>query len=458
MQNFNSYTSEITEATSLGAVEMNKPNSRTGELRIDILKRLIVAKTPLELAKGGTFVVKDIESALQSIETFKKDEKNFALKGDGEDFIMSNHLTKSKVFGGGFGGAGSGTIDTRRNECHQAAMCQAYVDHGLHDFEFYDDKIITQAFKQTKTDSDIKQILETPANWWESSYASMVALVKGGYLNKTQVYHRGDKQMVKIYALKDIAYKNNGFKPLKDDKWNPGDIWAISKDFNIDKELDTSSVGSFNKKLLEHFNTRRLVAISLKQSSLKSAPIVERNNEYPPDTDVHVIKKLQLESNKGNFWSNKGATIIYDDGEMNLKDNANGETVNAEIKGKKARGGSLGWGVMQEFMKRETGKILPAHAKGIRTIAKKIAKGSKRELKLFWTMFNHFYKNVRYEDFLEELNKKDWFWISSKLGCMYVLYYLDTHAGTKANNVITHFVNYAGSKSLDSGVYVKVGK
>jgi hypothetical protein len=458
MQNFNSFTSVIKEATSLGAGEMIKPNSRTGELRIDILKRLILAKTPLELAKGGTFVVKDIESALQSIETFKKDEKNFALKGDGEKFIMSNHLAKSKVFGGGFGGAGSGTKDTQRNECHQAAMCQAYLDHGMHDFDFFDDKIIAQSFKQTKTDSNEAQILETPENWWESSYASMVVLVKGGYLNKSQTFHRGDKQMIKLYAMKNEAYKNNGFKPLKDDKWNPGDIWAIAKDFNMDKELDTSSVGALNKKLLEHFNTKRLVGISLKQSSIKAAPIVELNNEYPPDTDVHKITKLMLESKGGDFWSSKGATIVYDDGAMTLKDNANGEAVKAEIKGKKARGGGISWGGMQEFMKRETGKILPPHAKGIKGLAKKIDKGSKRELKLFWTMFNHFYKNVKYEDFVEELNKKDWFWISAKLGCMYVLYYLDTNAGTKANNVITHFVNYAGSKSLDSSVYVKVGK
>ena len=71
---------------------------------------------------------------------------------------------------------------------------------------------------------------------------------------------------------------------------------------------------------------------------------------------------------------------------------------------------------------------------------------------------NHFYKKVKYEDFLQELEKKDWFWISAKLGCMYVLYYLSLNPGTKADNVVTHFVNYAGSKSLDSSVYVKVGK
>ena len=78
MKKFDSFVA-IKEATNLGGGELLKPNSRTGEPRLDILKRLIQDGTPLELAKGGTFVVKDIESALQSIETYKKDEKNFAL-------------------------------------------------------------------------------------------------------------------------------------------------------------------------------------------------------------------------------------------------------------------------------------------------------------------------------------------------------------------------------------------
>jgi hypothetical protein len=37
-------------------------------------------------------------------------------------------------------------------------------------------------------------------------------------------FHRGDKVMAEIYAKKTVAFKNNGFSPLKDDKWNPGFI------------------------------------------------------------------------------------------------------------------------------------------------------------------------------------------------------------------------------------------
>ena len=187
-------------------------------------------------------------------------------------------------------------------------------------------------------------------------------------------------------------------------------------------------------------------------------PLKEYNNEYPPDTDNHKLKKVALESNRGNFWSSKSATIEYDTGALNLKDNANGEAVKAEIKGSKARGGGLSWGVIQEFIKRETGKIIPDHAKGVKKIAQKIKKGDKRSIKIFYTMFKHFYPNVTDKEFYAELDQKDWFWVSAKLGSLYVCYYIDTNTGRKANAVVTQFVNYAGSATLDSSTYVKLGK
>ena len=54
MKNFLSFDT-VKEAVKLTPSELNKPNSVTGEDRLDILTRLIRDKKPLELAKGGTF-------------------------------------------------------------------------------------------------------------------------------------------------------------------------------------------------------------------------------------------------------------------------------------------------------------------------------------------------------------------------------------------------------------------
>ena len=448
--------------------EWEKPNGSTGEARIDILKRLIQDNKPIELAKGGSFKVTDIDNALSTIDAYvKADYKvGFTLNGEDGKVYKNTQIGKAKYFGGATGGAGSGTKDTKRNECHNVAMMQAFIDHGAQGIEYFDDKILEESYKKVKGDAKWTELADIPEDWMKSSYHITKQLMQDGYLKKDHQFHRGSKEMIKLYALKDIAYKNNGFKPLKDDKWNPGDVWAISKDFNLDKELDTSSVGAFNKKMLEHFNSKRLVGISLKGPMTKpNPPVSEHNNEYPPDTDNYKIVSLKLEADRGTFWSSKSTTVVYDDGQLMFKDNSPGENVKAEIKGKKARGGGLSWGVMQEFMRREIGKKLPDHARGIKAMAKKMSKELEGDIKrhravknIFYKMYNHFYKNESYDDFVENMKKQDWTWISARLGSLYVHYYLSINTGKKANSVITQFVNYAGSKSLDSSVYVKAGK
>ena len=465
---FKSFT--ITEAVKLTPEQLAKNNSKTGEARIDILMRLIQDKVPLELAKGGTFLVGDdhIDDAIAHCQNFKKNDSHYGRSGfpltdkDGNE-IKSNDLAKSKVMGGGTGGAGSGTKDTARNESHNACMMRAMVDDGWsNDLDHFDDARIAQAYKDNGSkhiDINTDQILETPDNWILSSYVISKFLAKEGYIHKGQVFDRAGPYMTLIYQMKNMAYKNNGFKPLKDDKWNPGDVWAVEKGLDLKKELDISSVGALNASIMKLFFERRLVAISLKGPEKSDPPPnKEYNIKNPPETPRHKLKQIKLESDRGDFWSSKGMELVYDSGSMTFKDNSPGGTNKAEIKGKKARGGGLSWGIMIDFIKRTAGKAPPEHAKGIKPIAKKISKGDKRATKLMFQLYSEFYKGTKQKDFEEQLQSKDWTWISAKLGALYVAYYLQKNIGTKADNIITNFVNYAGSDMLDSSTYVKVGK
>ena len=458
----------LVEAVKLTPSELEKQNSRTKEDRIDILIRLIKDKASLELAKGGSFTVGEIESALVNCALFKKNPDHFGKTGfpliatDGTEY-KSNDLAKSKVFGGGVGGAGSGTKDTERNESHNACMMRAVVDDGYNnELDHFDDARIAKAYKDNgpkNISTNTDKILETPENWWLSSYIISKWLAENGYINKNQTFDRGGPAMTLVYALKNEAYRNNGFKPLKDDKWNPGDVWAVDSGLDIKSELDTSSVGAFNRSIMNLFVDRKLVAISLKGPESKSPPPnAVYNLKQPPESPIHKLKEIKLESGRGDFWSSKGMEIVYDSGSMTFKDNSPGGTNKAEIKGKKARGGGLSWGIMIDFIKREARKGPPEHAKGIKPTAKKIAKGNARATKLMFGLFNHFYPSVPEKEFKEELAKKDWTWISAKLGALYVAYFLSKNTGTKANAMITNFVNYAGSDLLDSSTYVKVGK
>jgi hypothetical protein len=450
-KNFN--LGSIKEAVKLTPGELKKPNSITGEDRLDILVRLIRDNKPLELAKGGTFVVTDIDDAISQIEIFKKLGKPFNLHGDGKT-ISSSDLGKSSVFGGG-GGSGGGTLNTKITESHQCVLCQAMLDHGIQSEEFFQNPdILKAAYKQVDVDATLDEVLSVEDGWFHSSYESSVLLIKQGYINKSHKLHRNSKEMNTIYALKNVAYKNSDQKPVKDDKWNPGDFWAVEKSFDL-KSLDTSSITAYNKSLLQAFVDRQLVGISLKLVK-KKAKAKEYNIKLPPDTDDHKLLKILLQGEKrGTFWSNKGATIIFDEGKFELRAGSAGGAIKGEIALKTARGGGAGYGIMSDAMKLVFRKKIPDNGK-INQLAKKIVKGDKRSVTIFFELYSNFYNNDTFENFAKELSQKDVYWVGSKLACLYVVYNVDKNTGTKANRWLTKIINYAGSKSEDSSAYVKV--
>jgi len=449
----------LQEAVKLTPAELDKPNSITGEARIDILLRLIKDGKPVELAKGGSITIENTPDTIQKLLAFKKDQsdKKFAvsfLDTKGNPYTTSD-LGKSSVFGGG-GGSGGGSLNTKITESHQCVMCQAMLDHGVQDKDYFTHEILSLAYKKVFVDAKLDEVLSVEGSWFDSSYLTAVELIKNKYIHRNHTFHRNSKLMNGIYALKNVAYKNSDLPALKDDKWNPGDIWTIDKSFQL-KNLKTDNVLALNKSILEAFVNRTLVGISLKLV-VKKAKLTDYNVKLPPDTDDHKLLKVLLQGEqRGEFWSNKGATLVFDDGKMALKDNSPGGTVKAEIILKTARGGGASWGVMQDATKQIFRKNLPKFKSGIYKMAKAIdKKKDKKGIAIFWAMYQEFYKNDKYEDFLKNLESKDTNWISSKLGCLYICYYLSRNTGPKANRWITKIVNYAGSKSEDSSSYVKV--
>lgn len=467
-KSFNS--SPLVEAVALTPANLADRNNDTKEKRIDILARLIKAKEALELAKGGTFTVGNdyIDDALAHCANFKKNSDHYGRGGfpltdkNGKE-IKSNLLAKSRVFGGGVGGAGSGTKETARNECHNACMIKAMIDDGSnYEIEHFDSARIAKAYKDNGSQNlsvNTDTILETPEEWWISSYNNAKWIVDNGYVKKDHVISREGPDMNMVYLLKNKAYNNNGFKPLMNDKWNPGDVWAIEKGLNLQKELDVTSVGAFNKSIMALFTERRLVGISLKGPIKKYPPYNKVFNlRQPPESPNHKFKEIKLESTGGTFWSWKGMDIVYDTGTLNFKDGSPGKSNKAEIKGKKAKGGGLGWTIMQDFIKRETRITIPKHAGGIKKDAQSIAKKDTTKVKNMFTKYTIFYPGVKQKDFEKELFKKDWRWISAKLAALTVAEILQKNVGKKTDAIITNFVNYAGSDLLDSSTYVKVGK
>ena len=448
----------ITEGVTLGSSELRKPNSATKQPRTDILRDLINARTPLETKDGKHVLVTDIDSAMKAIDQFEVDNKNFNLHTD-RGLIKNTQLKKSKAFGGGGAGAGGGTDQTRVTESAQCLWCAALLELGpTTPMENVTEEHLKSAQRFIHVDAKFDEMMNISDAWKESSYLSAQKLIQEGYIKRGMHFHRNDRVMKSIYAAKDKAYKNTDLPKMSDDKWNPGDIWALDPSVDVSK-LDTTSIRGLQKSILDHFVNRTMVAISLKLVK-KTAKIKYYNIKLPPDTDDHKITSIggkSMSTGRGTFWSAKGGEIIVDGStKIIVRDNASFGTIKAEIMGKTARGGGAAWGYLATALRQVFGTRLPS-VRDISNVAQSAHAGNERDLKKIYDVFSKV-ERMTYEEFMEQISSSniDATWLHAKYGVCLFLEPLMSNGGSKADRAITKIVNYAASSSEDSSAFIKV--
>lgn len=458
MLNLKSFQTFLLEGTKLAPSELKKPATggpNAGSARTEILANKIRKQEPLTLAKGGEFLVTDTQAALASIEQFKNDGKVFKLIGKGGAEISISDLLKTPEFGGG-AGAGGGTAGTAIGESAQCVWMAAMLEIGsAMPIESFTDEVLTKAFKSVSVGkTSLKDILEIDEGWKVSSYLTAQYAIKNRIIEKGMTFHRDDSLMKAVYSAKNTAFKNNDFKPLPDDKWNPGDIWVADSDFSA-KEISTTTVEDMNDDILDLYLQKRLVGISLKKVS-KAVKGVEKNVERPAETEDYKYTAGHIKALKrGEWYTTKANYITHKDGQLDIRANSAFGSHKVEIKGKGARGGGASWGVMTDAAKRIYKKQLPKNS-ALRKEAKLIAQGDKKAIAKFTKMLQIIDKKISIGEVQEKLQdhgKNSDIWIHGKLGGLYVLN-LVAKGGQSANKFITQIINYAGSSTSDSSSYI----
>jgi hypothetical protein len=459
-----SFNSFLIEGTKLVPGELKKSATGgpfAGTPRTEILANKVRKQEPLTLAKGGEFIVIDVQAALASIEQFEKDGKAFKLIGKNDTQISSSDLLKTKEFGGG-AGAGGGTKQTAIGESAQCVWMAAMLEIGhAMPIESFTDEVLTKASKKASVGkTTLKEMLAIDDSWKMSSYLTAQYAIKNNIIERGMTFHRDDGLMKAIYAAKNKAFKNNDMRPLKDDKWNPGDIWVADADFKM-KELNTATVEGLNDDILDLYLQKRLVGISLKKVA-KGVTSTEKNVERPPETEDYVYTSSEIKSRvRGEWYTNKGVSILFKGGQLNLRANSAYGSHKAEIKGKGARGGGISWGPMTDASKRIYGKDLPKNSV-MKKEAQNIAKGNKSAIKNFTKLLQNVDKKISEDEVKKEISnlgseKEAAVWIHGKLGGLYVIEKV-IKGGQKANKFITQIINYAGSSTSVSSAYIKLSE
>lgn len=435
-----------------------------GMTRQEIVLAKIKDGKPFKLGgKGTSGTVKGISFDPKSLEfTYEKKTGSKVEKITVKPITSSKaNIFKDEDFGGG-GGAGGGTQQTAWAESAQCVWLVACQKNPSKKFEDFSEKDLKAAYDDTRCQvgsTKFDQIMSLGPDWHKSGYWTSKKLIENNLVNTKHVFHRDSAAMKQVYKNKKIAFKNSNLNELKDDKWNPGDFWAIEKNLNLNK-MDTSSIKAYNQELLQYFKDKKVVGISLKKVMRGNAKvsILNETDERPQGLSY---KKGILATDRGSFFTSKGGFIIFDGipgaSKMEIRTNAALSTHKVEIILKTARGGGAGWGIIIDIIKDVNGVVLPDNPKMVAE-SDKIVKGDESAIDRFWEKVKDSggYDSNKKDEFIEELKSKDKIWIHGKMGVVELIHQLETTTKKKADLIVNKINNYAGSVSDLSSVYAKV--
>jgi hypothetical protein len=426
--------------TALTPKELQKTNSKTGEPRIDILIKKIQNGEELELEDGGTFIVNNKDEVIQALKNELPISGVTLLDSEGNQ-ITTSKLKKSTDFGGGKG-SGGGAAQTDQQESAQS-LVNALSQKLGNDISVED--LTPENLKSVANKVDISSPLDSTIEFittspnWSDTLIHTSKLVND-FIGQDVEFHRGSSFVDNIYSSWNKARKADKLGGIKNDKWNPSDIWAVSPDVkSIEFKTDLAGL---NNQLIDLFDERKLVGISLKKLGPDSK-ITVRAKEFQTEKDGYVEATVSPTS--------KDAYINFSSGaRMQLRTFSNdGTSFQGELKGKSANQGKIGGGVLRSILSRNGLDLIPSQQETLNNAV---------------TLSDDFIKEFielakKYGEFTitpEELKEKSTDWVTSKFQALSVIKSLEDGSKENVEDALTDIINYAGSTSSISSVHLKV--
>jgi len=237
------------------------------------------------------------------------------------------------------------------------------------------------------------------------------------------------------------------------DKWNPADIWLVKPNLIAHNFGQYKSILELNQFLLEKFNNKEIIGVSLKQVG-KTAK-VQTFNEGP---QVQV-EYSGFDVGKTGFVNALNGTLYWNDGSMIIRNFGRPENVSGEINGKFAQGGKVGHGPLLNIMK----KIVP----GFNTLPH-------QQITSMYNntpdkLYRHLYTQMKMLDttakpaytidqFKAEVEAKDntLNYLISKYQVSDIMQAVKKMTKSQRNKMIQAFIGYASSSTEVSSIFYKV--
>lgn len=448
--------------TKMSRAEWEKFKAGTGDLRTDILKEAIQAGSPVSDINGNDLFIKNSTENLRAIDDFVKNsgQSTFDVTLTDGKVIKSSTIGKSPLFGGKGAGAGAtgATADAESLQCiYLAAMLGEGTDKP---YSHFSKATLKSYVSKVQTDVPFERYIKAPDAWHESGYVTAKHLIDKGFVKKDHILHRGSPTMDAIYNAKTKALRAEGKPPMQNDKWNPGDIWAVKQSLSITNTLDDTSIDKLNQTILKAYQNRSIVGISLKQiSSLRFNAKHSEYNITEKEIPIYRFSSVLMRSPSGTFWSSKYGLIYFGNKKADIRAPNLFSALNFEVQGQGARGGRVGYTQIAYSAKQHLNFTLPENST-LKTDARLMTgtNPSKRKIDEFWKMVSFVDSSLDRSTWESGLKESTADKIHAKLGIAYICYAIMKAPAQNRNAFVTETMNVALAQTNDSSAYVKVEK
>jgi hypothetical protein len=439
---------------SLSPAELEKPFTSKSEFKdqyddrgerfLDKLKN----QEPFEL-NDGTQVVLDPKATTDAIKALQS--KDYKTLGKGKVFIDTkgnayglSAFKKTPEFGSG-AGQGGGTENTDVQESAQSvvnSIAYKILEKTISAGDLTPENL-TAAYAVSDVTAGLDSIIEyvTSKKQWTPTFVNTANLLLRTFPSKSLQQHRGSSFVKSIYNA-FAAAKKKANSSLNSDKWNPADIWMVDESI-LGIEFPTV-LEELNGMLVELYNDRKLVGISLKQ--LSGAGEIKVYN-----LDKDATKSYQYKGYDSRP-TNNNTVLLYDDGSITFRTFNFAGNFAGEIKGKKAAHGKIGQGPINDVLRSNDLPVLPSS----KDLQVEFKSNNQKLIDDFYQSYSTVVENISPEEFKALIQSKDLNWLVSKYLSTKLAFTINSLEPDRQNEVISDMLSYASSSTKSSSVFVKV--
>ena len=440
----------------------NQDTKYRGGGRAHLFVDKINNKEEFEL-KNGSKVIIDPDASIQAIELLLQREYGRDMifyDMDGNKLPLSQ-FEKTPEFGGG-AGAGGGSVDTRIMEsahCYACAIAY-YIKQGPINEDDLLGATSSEQFAQAKqhvnVDAELDEIEEffDRKPQWYSSIVKATNKIYELFPNKDYTFHRNSEQVEILYnAWKHSLERDEEsleYSKMKDDKWNPADIWLFSP-----KALDLEWSGNLevlNGQIADLYEDGDLVGVSLKMIKKKDDPEIKTFND--PDIEKENYGYESYKSSPGSANSE----IKFTGGVAVARMFAKTKSFNVEIKGKGAASGKAGKEAIDTILTRNGLGALPDNTEVEEAFTGEISEDSplKSYYDKLYYLYDRFIKNIATDKFAEQYQHETPAWRVGKFYSLTLIEILEDNKPDPTNEIINDIIRYAYSSTKDSSKFIKI--